>query len=46
MPEVGTHTEKEDSVEKVIFAPIQGNVIPRESIPDETVASGVLGEYH
>ncbi len=31
-------------MEKVIYAPIQGNVIPRESIPDETFASGVLGD--
>ncbi len=32
------------NVEKVIYAPIQGNVIPRENIPDETFASGVLGD--
>lgn len=31
-------------MEKVIYAPIQGNVIPRESIPDETFASGILGD--
>lgn len=31
-------------MEKVVFAPIQGNVIPREHIPDETFASGVLGD--
>lgn len=43
-PEADTPTEKEDNVEKVIFAPIQGNVIPRENIPDETFASGVLGD--
>ena len=36
--------EIEDKAEKVIFAPIQGNVIPRENIPDETFASGVLGD--
>lgn len=28
----------------VLFAPIQGNVISREDIPDETFASGVLGD--
>ncbi len=38
------HTETEEKEEKVIFAPIQGNVIPREDIPDETFASGVLGD--
>lgn len=27
-----------------IYAPISGNVIPREQIPDETFASGVLGD--
>ncbi len=32
------------NMEKVLYAPIQGNVIPRESIPDETFASGVLGD--
>ncbi len=37
--------ETEDkNVEKAIYAPIQGNVIPRENIPDETFASGVLGD--
>lgn len=30
--------------EMVLYAPIQGNVIPREAIPDETFASGVLGD--
>ena len=30
--------------EMSIYAPVQGNVISRESIPDETFASGVLGD--
>lgn len=30
--------------EKVLYAPVQGNVINRESIPDDTFASGVLGD--
>lgn len=30
--------------EKAIYAPISGTVIPREQIPDETFASGVLGD--
>lgn len=34
----------QENMEKVIYAPIQGNVILRESIPDETFASGVLGD--
>lgn len=34
----------EDMTETVLYAPIQGNVIPREDIPDETFASGVLGD--
>lgn len=29
---------------KALFAPVKGNVIPREQIPDETFASGVLGD--
>ena len=51
--EAGTDDTTEDTAieeakrgneEKVIYAPIQGNVIARESIPDETFASGVLGD--
>lgn len=30
--------------ELALYAPIQGNAIPREEIPDETFASGVLGD--
>lgn len=33
-----------ETVEKALFAPIQGNVISREEIPDETFAAGVLGD--
>lgn len=42
----GTDAETSDagSENTVIYAPVQGNVIPRESIPDETFASGVLGD--
>ena len=42
----GTDAETNDagSENTVIYAPVQGNVIPRESIPDETFASGVLGD--
>ena len=43
-PAKDMHTGTGDKAEKVIFAPIQGNVIPRENIPDETFASGVLGD--
>lgn len=32
------------SGEKILFAPLKGNVIKREEIPDETFASGVLGD--
>ncbi len=41
-PKESNAAEKE--IEKVIYAPIQGNVIQREQIPDETFASGVLGD--
>jgi len=37
-------TKLEETAEKVLFAPIKGNVIEREQIPDETFASGVLGD--
>ncbi len=37
-----TKTVKTD--ENAIYSPIKGNVISRESIPDETFASGVLGD--
>ncbi len=30
--------------EKALFAPLKGNIIRREEIPDETFASGVLGD--
>lgn len=33
-----------ETVEKALFAPLRGNVIPREEIPDETFAAGVLGD--
>ncbi len=32
------------SAERTLYAPLKGNVIPREQIPDETFASGVLGD--
>ena len=32
------------SAEKILYAPIEGNVIARDAIPDETFASGVLGD--
>lgn len=32
------------TAEKSLFAPLNGNVIDRASIPDETFASGVLGD--
>lgn len=30
--------------EKALYAPVKGNVISRDAIPDETFASGVLGD--
>lgn len=44
-----TETERADALqsapaEKVLFAPVKGNVIAREEIPDETFAAGVLGD--
>lgn len=32
------------SGEKILYAPLKGNVIKREAIPDDTFASGVLGD--
>ncbi|MCI8951091.1 MAG: PTS transporter subunit EIIC [Lachnospiraceae bacterium] len=43
-PAADIHTEIESKGEKVIYTPIQGTVILRENIPDETFASGILGE--
>lgn len=37
-------TEKTQAVEKALFAPVKGNVIGREEIPDETFAAGILGD--
>lgn len=36
--------ETETAPEKSLFAPVKGTVIPRSDIPDETFASGVLGD--
>ena len=38
-----TDTE-EEIAEKTLFSPLKGTVISREEIPDETFASGVLGD--
>ena len=35
---------QETPAEKALFAPLKGNVIGREEIPDETFAAGVLGD--
>ena len=34
----------DEQTEKSLFSPLKGNVIGREEIPDETFASGVLGD--
>lgn len=39
-----TDSEDAGTVEKALFAPVKGNVIPRDQIPDETFATGVLGD--
>lgn len=39
-----TQSNAADNVEKALFAPVKGLVIPREEIPDSTFASGVLGD--
>ena len=33
-----------ESAEPVVYAPLTGNVVARDQIPDETFASGVLGD--
>lgn len=35
---------QDDIGEKALFAPLKGNVINREEIPDETFAAGILGD--
>lgn len=45
--EIIKNTEEEKKIEpaaKTLYAPLKGNVIHREEIPDETFASGVLGD--
>lgn len=39
-----TETLPEQIQEKTLYAPVKGNVIARDQIPDETFASGVLGD--
>ena len=45
-PETSAETDAAPAAaaEKVLYAPIKGNVIAREDIPDATFASGVLGD--
>ena len=38
------NAERTESSDHVIYAPVKGNVIPREEIPDATFAAGVLGD--
>lgn len=38
------HPAQTETKEAILFAPVKGNVILREAIPDETFASGVLGD--
>ncbi len=42
--ETPARKEASPSAELALYAPVQGKVIPRESIPDETFASGILGD--
>ena len=42
--EVEEVEETAQEKEKSLFSPVKGNVIRREEIPDETFASGVLGD--
>ncbi len=37
-------TAETAQTEKALYAPIKGNIISREAIPDETFAAGVLGD--
>lgn len=39
-----TGKDKVKAIERALFAPVKGSVIPRQDIPDETFASGVLGD--
>lgn len=45
-PEEAAETAKEETApaEKILYAPIKGNVIARDEIPDAVFASGALGE--
>lgn len=40
----GDTEDEAEMVEEGIFAPVKGNVIARENIPDKTFAEGVLGD--
>lgn len=43
-PETASEIEAAPAAEPVVYAPVAGTVIAREQIPDETFASGVLGD--
>lgn len=42
--DAASDAKESDTEEKALFAPVKGNVISREAIPDATFASGVLGD--
>ncbi len=42
-PAAAAPAVEEGPVEKSLYSPLKGNVIPGDQIPDETFASGVLG---
>lgn len=42
--EAAKKQEEKTAGKAVLYAPVQGNVITRENIPDDTFASGVLGD--
>ena len=44
IPQTKETAVKETAADKALYAPVKGNVISRENIPDETFASGVLGD--
>lgn len=44
IPQTKETAVKETAADKALYAPVKGNVIRRENIPDETFASGVLGD--
>lgn len=43
-PKENTIIEEKKSEQNAVYTPVEGKIVPKEEIPDETFASGILGD--